>query len=1312
MLPPEVSDLDLQSIPKAAPSRESRIPVFRPARPSELAAHAASAPSTIPIQPPTNGSQDDHSVSTLSKRELWLASRAYRSWRQLVLTRRAQEFRQRSLQRDGFACWKARFASSSRESWKLAVRADVRHRFVLCDRAWAAWRAYVLLQRSEKLELGKALRFAEQRLIRTAYAGWLIYHLKRQRKQQLYRNASDFHRAAVCRRMFKTWAAEHHLHIKLQRDLRMGDQAYQKAIIARHLRAWKLRWTIQLKTTHKAELLRALISTNAKRRVWAAWVSYVEYQREKHARVSVAVHHHESRLLASTFHSMHSKAQRGQTIQDQMAVSDRRRHQSSLRHGFQLWRESTSKRQHMHRQLAQADQFYNQHIQKCVLFRMRAALVRQEGAERWNAQQLVSKFWKRWQDKVLEAAASREQARLLPAIHFYESRLAIRTLQRWKLEFATQRQQKQRLGMAVGLYRNRLLQRSLRQWNAKLQFQRQEYKTALIAQTWLRQNLISKCWMRWIECWIEKSYERQQMETAQRHDRKRLLYRGLLVFQRNLALIHELQQAEDLVAVQHSQNIARHVLRRWAQRAQHMRTWQLMEHAAAVYRRTTVLRYWFRGWIKRLLDHQKSSLKWDVAVSRDSKIRLRKNLYAWVDYTRDQNSFRRIVLAWTEHRNRHIQCQAFGLWMHRARQNREMQAIIDTAQSSVESELLRQTLRRWRIYTLHRAENKRRVNENLREAGILLGYSKLQRHFEAWRAYVESQKTVHMMKLEADSLYSSKLAVTYWGRWKLIYLHSAWVRMSNGRADEFRRKSLSRRAYGVWKKSRPDWHSVVDRLYSMPIEHWSLHLMSKCFSSWAAYIQQKKRYRAQKADVEMWRSERVLRNGCALWIEAVEGWDCQYEKMLISQQHDLGPTEWQLARKYALLWKAKTGLRASGRAPDGTKLLFQKISLALQDTGLNRVVGTHLGLAQESKPETGGDRSRFTTIYPPDTDSPRSAHLDPQDHSELGVGSVLVGVPAVARTASTRPQPRKPKFLLEPGCMFGKPVDAGTKDSVRIDHGSGDTCQTLVEPSTTQEQPGMHQGKTRESWESPARGALHSTHRVSGAPGTAEKATEPLVAVELGNSRAIGTEERLARTSLSRSQANSRSTQIGAQTKSLHFGNPSRCTTAAPLENQGPRTHGEEELAASHNQAGASSEQLEPRWGWVSPRREMADTHPSNTLGEAASVADGETRLLETRVTQIQKAKLQLQDDQETLRKLLQHINSTILTDMSGMNPNGPGADGRMRIQELGGLLDLQRKTQQNMSNHERAEEDLDRELSKCLGRLRQLGVTRVSLNR
>uniref|UniRef100_K1QQN7 SFI1-like protein n=1 Tax=Magallana gigas TaxID=29159 RepID=K1QQN7_MAGGI len=647
-----------------------------------------------------------------------------------------------------------------RKEWRLMVRAECHHRYVVWSKVFGAWRLFVLYQKAsaEKMELAAAID--NKAILTRAYRNWKEFVNLQREKKKITSKADRHHEQVLTRLVWMKWKDEHRIRQE-QRDMEVvALQFWAYRIQAQHWLFWTEKLKEKRQVYHRHALSLRHYRLTIKRKCFFAWAQYwlqkrdrkrqqdMVSQEEKREKICLADSHHRRKLLMLVFSAfrLNLVQSRVKVMRNEMATEHY--YKSLLRLHWNVWLRKCEDREEM--QIIHLTEQARSHYQsvlkrKCWngfvvytslrehrkmlvfsafrlnLVQSRVKVMRNEMATEHYYKSLLRLHWNVW----LRKCEDREEMQIIhlteQARSHYQSVLKRKCWNGFVVYTSLREHRKTQQVQADAFFFVHSMPKFIFRWRIYVEMEKMKRENQEKCTQFRKENLMARFFYQWYNSYEEQRDFRMNWRMAVLHHED-CARRQFLAKWRERLHICEQEKEKQSEAEQHYHTVLRrkHLLA-WAQYIRDLRK-MYASHIYCEFSRYLLMKQsvWFNNirlmatylsvWKWRYQLKQEENGKTDIALWHWSLVLQKKILVAWFGYmTERKGKKERITHALERRRTRQIR-QGVTQWIAVATDLSGMRAKIAAQQHAqdafVKHQLVQRCALHWRYITTKRRTQK------------------------------------------------------------------------------------------------------------------------------------------------------------------------------------------------------------------------------------------------------------------------------------------------------------------------------------------------------------------------------------------------------------------------------------------------------------------------------------------------------------------------------------------------------------------------------------------------------------------------------
>ncbi|XP_048199295.1 protein SFI1 homolog isoform X2 [Perognathus longimembris pacificus] len=881
-----------------------------------------------------------------------------------VFPSKARFYHEHRMLQKVFGEWKEEWWISQRE-WKLCVRADCHYRYYLYNLMFQNWKIYVYQRQEMRSKYLKAENHDVKQKVQKAWKSWLIYVVVRRTKLQMHTTALEFRQRSI---LWVWWS-------KWRQRLR---QAYVNHAL--HATAVK----------HRALSLQL--------QAWSRWQEELQHSQREKWKVVSAVRHHDhqqkQRALKTWLEYLHVRRMKRQ----QNEVAERFHHVTVLQIHFcdwqwaWHWRQSLSAHQALVEKLAR-----KMALRRVFIHWKHYMLLRAEEAAQWEVadkhhqHRLLYFCFRALRDNVTRIHLQRIRRNLAHQQHDVTLQRRFWNLWQSRIEERKEREQLPLLHAAQGHYWVTLLRKCIRFWLWYVEKKRYKQLLKARADHHFQQRAMPIAFHTWSRLWRRHQQDYVLNARAVHFHRETLEKQVFALWWQKMSKHQENRLAERMAILQAERQLLRRSWSTWHRKAAAHHQEQERQAVARAHYQQGQLRKAFWVWRENA-----RGLRTEMGRVRAAQFHSARLLHwAWSKWRKVyQGRVQRVLQEVAARESQHNR-QLLRWVLHRWRENAV--AHVDEAKKTLRAyvhyrrTLCSKVLARWQEVASMKIHYRQQEAVALREAQKVLERGCLRTWFGRWQ--VRRQQMVQLGR--AALHHRRQLLRAGMMQWKVHHWQCARKRHLQWQGSCFLAQRLSRACFCRWRQQlvvrRQEQQSTARALW-----FWAVSLQAKAWAAWLGFVLERRRKKARLERAMQAYHQQLLQEGATRLLRFAASMKALRQQLQARQQMEAAHSLDRAVRRCAELWKQKVlGQDRESRPPapsPSRRVTFQG------------PLAEHIAIG-------AGDATLEAT----------RRRCAPQPHGATGVQAL----PDLNAARSTRKQPRRPHFLLEP--VQGKwPLGCGT----------------------------------------------------------------------------------------------------------------------------------------------------------------------------------------------------------------------------------------------------------------------------------------------
>ncbi|XP_054096285.2 protein SFI1 homolog isoform X1 [Callithrix jacchus] len=928
-----------------------------------------------------------------------------------VFPSKARFYYEQQLLRKIFGEWKEEWWVFHHE-WKLCVRADCHYRYYLYNLMFQTWKTYVHQQQEMRSKYIRAEVHDAKQKMRQAWKSWLIYVVFRRTKLQMQTMALEFRQRSILRVWWSMWR-QRLGQIRVSRALHAS--AVKHRSLSLQLQAWSQWWEQLLYAQKEKQKVASAVKHRQhwqKRRFLKAWLAYLQIRRVKRQQNEMAERLHHVTMLQIHFCNWQQAWERRESLHAHQAQVEKLARKMALRCTFTHWKHymllcaeeaaqcEMAEEHHRHRRLyfcfrALKDNVAYTHLQQ----------IRRNLAYQQRGITLLHRFWNLWWSQI-EKKKEREQLPLLHAAwdHHRFKRFSCLSLQnsgdyrmallckcvKWWLQYTQKRRYKQLLqARADGHFQQRALPAAFHTWNRLWRSHQQENVLSARATHFHREKVEKQVFSIWWQKMVQHRENRLAERMAILHAERQLLHRSWFTWHQQAAAHHQEQEWQTVARFHHRCRRLRKAFCLWRESARGLRTERMGRVQAAEFNAAQLLRWAWSQWRECLALRGAERRKLMRAELHHQHTVLLRALQAWVTYQGRVQSILQEVAAKESQHNRQLLRGVLRRWKENtmARMNEAKKTF--QASTHYRKTICSKVLVQWREIASVQIYYRQQEDHAIWEARKVLDRGCLRTWFQRWRDCSRRSAQQRLQLERAAQHHHRQLLLEGLARWKTHHLGCVRKRLLHRQSTQLLAQRLSQTCFHQWRQQlaarRQEQQASVRALW-----FWAFSLQAKVWATWLAFVLERRRKKARMQQAFQAYQGQLLQEGAMRLLRFAAGMKASRQQLQAQQQVQAAHSLHRAVRHCATLWKQK--VLGRGREPQPLAPITPSRKVTFEGTLLNRIAAGAGDATLETKrpqaPWSQGALGRLAAREPHALEF-NTAH-------------------------SSRKQPRRPHFLLEP----------------------------------------------------------------------------------------------------------------------------------------------------------------------------------------------------------------------------------------------------------------------------------------------------------
>ncbi|KAM4827488.1 protein SFI1 homolog [Thomomys bottae] len=909
-----------------------------------------------------------------------------------VFPSKARFYHEKRILQKVFGEWKEEWWISQRE-WKLCVRADCHYRYYLYSLMFQKWMTYVYQQRELRKKYLKAENHDVKKKVQKAWKSWLIYVIVRRTKLEMHTTALEFRQRSILWVWWSKWRQQ-------LRQAYVNHALYATAVKHRALSLQLQAWSQWQKELQHSQQERGKVASAVhhhecwqKQRCLKAWLEYLHVRRMKRQKNEMAARFHCVTVLQIYFCDWQWAWQWKQSLSAHQALVEELARRMALRRVFTHWKHyilmcaeeaaqcKVAEEHHQHRLLYFCFRALRDNVTRVHLQRIRRNLAHQQ-----HDVTLLHRFWNLWQSRTEE----RKERKQLPLFHVAQGHYWVTLLRKcirlW-LRYVQKRGYKQLLKARADChFQQRALPTAFYTWSRLCRRHQQDYVLSARAVRFHRETLEKQVFALW---WQKMSAHREN-RLAERmailQAERQLLRRSWSTWHRQAAAHLQEQERQAVARAHYQQGQLRKSFWIWRESARGLRTERMGRIRATQFYSRRLLHWAWSKWRECAALRAAEQQQLMRADLHSQRATMHRALQKWLVYHGRVQRVLQEVAARESLHNRQLLRWVLHRWRENVAAHASEARKISGAYVYYQRTLCSKVLAQWREVACMKIYYRQQEAAALREAQKVLERGCLRTWFGRWQA--RRQQRIRLER--AAQHHGRQLLLAGMARWKAHHQQCARKRCLQWLGSRFLALRLSRACFCQWRQQlvirRQDQQNTARALW-----FWAVSLQAKAWTAWLAFVLERRRKKARLERAVQAYHQQLLQEGATRLLRFAANMKALRQQLQAQQQIQAAHSLHRAVRRCAELWKQKVLGPDKGSRPPAA-------------TSSRRV--TFDGLLADRIAAGAGDATLETTRQ-------RRAPW-PQGASSVQALAVEPHVSELNAARSTRKQPRRPHFLLEP----------------------------------------------------------------------------------------------------------------------------------------------------------------------------------------------------------------------------------------------------------------------------------------------------------
>ncbi|CAL8340519.1 unnamed protein product [Lota lota] len=783
-----------------------------------------------------------------------------------VLPNRARSHRDRAALLRAFGAWKEEWWTTRRE-WSLVVRAECHHKYTLYNWTFHCWQIFTATRR-QKMEKAKQVQsYAEKQLIRRVWEKWEVFLLMKHMKARMLDLAVQQNRLSITRSTWKVWQAKLQQHLDVYA---LEDQASELWHLTLLSKAW-----LQWKRSHKAACALKQFDNKASRhhsqalqiKVLHQWTCYVRSRQCKKHPNDVARHASSQTLLEVCWrkwrHTLICRKGEVERLQAAEHLAKRRIQRTAM----ERWRTYMT----LCREEAERDQMASQHRRQRLLWAGLRGLslnISKSKTHRQNKnvavyhlqQNLKSKYWRFWQDRLEEKEEKLLYPQLTTGQTHYRTSLTKSFFYKWKDRLAERRYLQGLEHRAESQFAKRTLPRCVHSWVKYTSHAALHRENKEMAEAFNRRRL--RYWV--FNAWWDRSHQSKEQRKAEktallRHQHRCLRRAWAHWTRRTRQQVDEGEKGRAADQL-YKRTLLQKATGQWKDKAAEQRDRRNLVEQAHRHGELRHMRWALTGWQKFVQSQREESSRLDRMRRHNEVTLLKRSIQAWKGYHQQTGLIRDLVEDRFKLQMQRLLRRILTEWKENATFLSEARVKEQRALSHFQKSLQFKVFLAWRHAAEHAIAKRLQQGEVLARAQSQINHVRQQDQFSRWRLKTKETMKDKTGTEKAVQHHHSKLLSSALRSWSGHHRHHQKYEVMRRQGTMLLRLKIYQKFFAVWQvelgRRRREAEQTATSLW-----HWSLGLQSKALYAWRLWVSEQQRKRERLARGAQFYRGQLLRDG-------------------------------------------------------------------------------------------------------------------------------------------------------------------------------------------------------------------------------------------------------------------------------------------------------------------------------------------------------------------------------------------------------------------------------------------------------------------
>ncbi|KAK3593053.1 hypothetical protein CHS0354_007839 [Potamilus streckersoni] len=812
-----------------------------------------------------------------------------------------------------------------RREWRLEIRAECHHRYVLWRKSFRVWKQYTVITKVKKSKLALAERHAAQRRIGLCFGAWLVYKDERHHKKQLWQMAESHFAQRCTRATWKVWCDRYALAQKRKDMEVVALQFWAYRIQAQHWLIWYDRLSQRKKVLHQQFVAVKHYNQTLIKASFRAWCMYISSRRERRKEKAYAFQLYHKTLVLRTFQhwTYHYSLRRSLAAHEENIKTLAQRFQK--RRTFTHWKHFTILKAEEKESMTLAAAHYDRHLLSVGwsafhlhLVQCRIKVIRHEMAQQHRNKQLIQRCWNQWivkcehKEELLLFSMTRKARQQYRVIAQRKAMTQLKEYCKWR------QYRKAQYARADAFFYVHFLPTYFIHMKVFVNLMKQNRENAVRAVEFRRENTMARFFYIWVNNTELSKENRMYERMAILHHEANMQKSFFKVWKRKMQEVLEVKNKETLAEEYHDEALMKKYLLLWKNHVEETKTGQRHNIIAIRNYHRRIQVKCLQAWKRYALYCHIRKQKHEKALSHLRKKIYGKVLTEWIKHTKEIKARKALAEVKHQKKSKELQRHVFRMWRENIVEQREEKKKENNAKDHLNTNLLSKVFKSWHRFSATHAYKKSQTLQWVETSREHLQKKCLEMYFRKWKDTHSEAIILHIKEHKAKAHFAQVTYKNVLQAWKDFTKLSVKKKLLNGQCKWFHIVRLTAETFIRWKHFYAEALEMKKKT-DLALWHWSLVLLKKVLVAWLDYVQDRKRKKERVTAALERRRQRLLRAGVTKWLVMANDVGEMRSKFAAHQQAKNAYESYQLVQRCALHWKHWTAKRIEQRSKWSTK---------------------------------------------------------------------------------------------------------------------------------------------------------------------------------------------------------------------------------------------------------------------------------------------------------------------------------------------------------------------------------------------------------